>query len=156
MGLSKTEFLLTITIFYAVLGVFMGLLGSLQLDDSPSINYQNAINSDDSSLDVSPCSPTYNRNGEYSIIGNIFPNFLKPKCISSVTETSIEGLNGNVYDSDGNIIAQEHKFNFLPNVVQGFSSVPAWLNLILFTPLAIALLFIIITTLGGVLFDGGS
>jgi hypothetical protein len=98
MGLSKSELLLVISIFYAVLIVFMGFLGSI--DNSVSVNYQS--------------------------------------------------------ETEEKEVVTVERFGFLPNVIVGFSSVPIWLNAILFTPLAITLLFIIITTLGGVIFDGGS
>jgi ABC-type methionine transport system permease subunit len=91
VGLSKTELLLTISIFYALLGVFMGLMGSL---DTP----------------VS-------------------------------------------YDED--TLTDNSKFNFLPSIITGFDSCPLWLQIIFFTPLTVAIFFIIVTSVFPTL-NGGS
>ena len=48
------------------------------------------------------------------------------------------------------------KFQFIPSIIAGFNGVPWWLNAILFSPLIAVVLFVFITTILGVLFDGGN
>ena len=65
------------------------------------------------------------------------------------SSTNALGINGD-YDTQSGSISVWDTF------IKGFSDIPWWANLIIFGPIGVVLLFILITTVGGALFDGGS
>ena len=118
---SKSGVLYTIIIFYAVVGIFMTLLGNIQLQDTLTYDMYDTVGDVQESVDTSQL--TY-----------------WEKIVYRGAKSTQEGK----------------AFSFLPALTIGFSNVPAFINIVIFTPLFVLALYIIVTTLGGALFDGGS
>lgn len=45
------------------------------------------------------------------------------------------------------VLTDNKLMSFLPNIIDGYNNIPTWLNVVLFGPLGIALLFVVITSL---------
>lgn len=60
----------------------------------------------------------------------------------------------NTLTGEEKTLTDNNKFNFLPSIITGYTELPLWLNIALFVPLTITLLFVVITSLPT--FNGGS
>ncbi len=144
MSVSKTGFIYSITIFYAIILIFTGFSGNLILKydlDIPTPQYQDSVG------DNSDYCTNYD-DGKISIKRLLVPQVLRPNCVVQTTNEVVNNY------TEG--FEENERFGFLPSIITGFKHMPDWLTSIIFTPLAIAFLFVIITTLGGAIFDGGN
>ncbi len=160
---SKTEFIYGVFIFYTVITLFITLFGSLVLNTgldivTPEVQLENPLGTNgydnEYITETNYCDTGLDETGITSLKNMLTPVFMRPKCITQTSEqvghNYVEGL---LEEADE---GKESKFGFFPSMVVGFTLVPDWLNAIIFTPLIIALLFVLVTTIGGLIFDGGA
>ena len=48
------------------------------------------------------------------------------------------------------------KFDFIPAVTKSYKDMPVFINIVVFLPIFALLLYLIVTTIGGAIFDGGA
>jgi len=145
---TKTSFIYTIAIFYSIILLFTTLSGNLILKGDvniPKANFQDSTTSNNNDYCASGLPDS---ESGFSLKRLLIPSYLRPNCVVQKTN---EYSNNYVDDLEGG-----DKFGFIPSMITGFTYTPTWINAIIFTPLIITLLYLIITTIGGAIFDGGS
>jgi len=152
---TKTEFVYAFSIFYAVLIILTTIGGNIILNnnlniDVPNANYNNVVKNEDS---VNHCDVDI-INNDLSLLEKLTPFFMRPKCVTDTAEDVTEGYVTSLLDdaNKDNI----NSFSFIPALIVGFSFIPDWLNAVIFAPLIVAILFLLVTTIGGLIFDGGN
>ena len=157
---SKTSFIYGVVIFYTLIGLFVSLLGNMYIQnnmgEAPSLNLQNALSDSNKEIDdLNFCDSGISEDGKIVNFKNFLtPVFLRPNCITQKTlQAQNEYTSGILEDSYS---GKESKFKFFPSIIVGMTLIPTWLNAIIFTPLVVAILFVLVTTIGGLIFDGGS
>lgn len=161
---TKTQFIYGLVIFYTIVTLLVSSLGSMVLENKIDIRTPSPILEDplgttgdetEFATETNYCDTGFDENGITDWKKTLIPTFMRPLCVGQTTEKiGNDYVNGLLDESEYQ--GKESKFGFIPNMVVGFSVIPDWLNAIIFTPLVVSLLFVLVTTIGGIIFDGGS